>query len=69
MALVTISGFPCVGKTRRAHELKAFFDAKLAAGEGGPVTSVVIVDDESVHVTRAAYDGEYPVDLADLLQL
>lgn len=58
MALVTISGFPCAGKTRRAHELKAFFEHKLAAGEGAPVTAVTLVDDEAVHVTRAAYDGE-----------
>lgn len=60
MALVTVSGFPSAGKTRRAHELKAFFDAKLAAGEGAPISEVTIVDDESVHVTRAAYDGECP---------
>lgn len=58
MALVTISGFPSAGKTRRAQELKAYFEAKLASGEGSPITAVTIVDDESVHVTRAAYDGE-----------
>lgn len=58
MALVTISGFPCAGKTKRAQELKQYFDDKLKAGEAGPITSVTIVDDESVHVTRASYDGE-----------
>lgn len=59
MALVTVSGFPCVGKTKRSQELKAYFEDKLKAGEGGPITAVTIVDDESVHVTRASYDGEY----------
>lgn len=68
MALVTISGYPCSGKTTRARELAAFFEAKTAqvsaasgSGSGSgtlPKFDVVVVDDEGCHVTRAAYDGK-----------
>lgn len=60
MALVTVSGFPTSGKTRRSQELKAYFEGKIRdAAYSGPITSVVIVDDESVHVKRDSYDGEF----------
>lgn len=59
MALVTISGFPCSGKTTRAHELKADFEARIASPSyTGQKFEVVLVDDAGSHVTRAAYDCE-----------
>jgi len=61
MALVTVSGFPCSGKTTRAREIAAYFEkraAEVAAESGAAKYDVVVVDDESCHVTRAAYDGE-----------
>jgi protein KTI12 len=59
MALVTISGFPCSGKTTRAKQIKAEFERRLAAPEyKGPSYRVVIVDDEGSNVSREAYDSE-----------
>lgn len=59
MALLTISGYPCAGKTTRARQIKEYFEAKLAEpGYVGPAYSVVIIDEAGVNVTRAAYDGE-----------
>ncbi|WOO80367.1 Protein kti12 [Vanrija pseudolonga] len=58
MALVTISGFPCSGKTTRARELKADFEARIASPSyTGQKFDVVLVDDAGSHVTRAAYDS------------
>jgi protein KTI12 len=59
MALVTISGFPCSGKSTRALQLKEDFQARLfAPGYTGPQLSVIIVDDESNHVDRSVYDSK-----------
>lgn len=61
MALVTVSGFPCSGKTTRARQLAAYFSkraAEVAESSGTAKYDVVLVDDEGCHVTRAAYDGE-----------
>lgn len=65
MALVTVSGYPCSGKSTRAEELKAWVEEKIAAdkqaagADGTPkFDNVVLVSDGGVHVTRAAYDGE-----------
>jgi protein KTI12 len=60
MALVTISGFPCSGKTTRAREIAAYFEkraAEVAALSATAKFDVVVVDDEGCHVTRASYDG------------
>lgn len=58
MALVTISGYPCSGKSTRAKQLAAYFQKRLGeAGYEGPKLRVVLVDDEGSHVERAVYDG------------
>ncbi|KAK6905148.1 protein KTI12 [Kwoniella mangroviensis CBS 10435] len=57
MALVTISGFPCSGKTTRAKQLKEYFESRLSSPEyDGPELTVVIVDDDISHVPRSSYD-------------
>jgi protein KTI12 len=66
MALVTISGFPCSGKTTRAKEIAVYFnrraeevaEASSSSGTPTPKYDVVVVDDAGCHVVRAAYDGE-----------
>lgn len=59
MALVTISGFPCSGKTTAARALERDFTARLGEPSyKGPRLRVVVVDDESNHVPRSTYDGE-----------
>lgn len=58
MALVTIVGFPCSGKSRRSAQLQAFFESKLQeAGYDGPRLSVVVINDDGCHVPRLVYDG------------
>lgn len=58
MALITIVGFPCSGKSRRAKQLAEDFRKRLADPEyAGPKLQVVVVDDESSHVPRSSYDG------------
>ncbi|WRT63655.1 uncharacterized protein IL334_000578 [Kwoniella shivajii] len=57
MALVTISGFPCSGKTTRAEQLKEYFESRLSAeGYNGPELIVALVDDDISHVPRSSYD-------------
>jgi protein KTI12 len=59
MALITISGFPCSGKSTRALQLQEDFLARLSSPEyTGPKLRVIIVDDESNHVPRSVYDSE-----------
>ncbi|KAF8313438.1 chromatin associated protein KTI12 [Clavulina sp. PMI_390] len=57
MACITISGFPCSGKTTRAMELKTFLEARISAPEyEGVKYKVSIVSDELLDVPRSAYD-------------
>ena len=59
MALVTIAGYPCSGKSRLAKLLADDFRIRLDAQEyDGPKYDVVIVNDESSHVPRSVYDGQ-----------
>ncbi|KAL7418918.1 kti12, chromatin associated [Cryptotrichosporon argae] len=61
MALITITGYPCSGKSTRAHELRRHFEGRLADPTyTGPPLSVVVVDDEGSHVSRAVYDDSIP---------
>lgn len=59
MALITISGYPCSGKSRRADQLKLALETKLAdPAYTGPALKVAILSDESVNVARSAYNGK-----------
>lgn len=67
MALVTITGFPCSGKSTRAQQLKQYFAKRLKEPEyDGPALEVVVVDDESSHVPRSTYDCMYSLPLVDI---
>ena len=60
MALVTIVGYPCSGKTRLVNALEAYIKSKVAEeGYGGPSYSVVVVSDDNSHVPRSTYDSEW----------
>ncbi|GAA5993033.1 hypothetical protein JCM10908_003068 [Rhodotorula pacifica] len=59
MAMVTICGYPCAGKSTRAQQLASYFEQKLA----DPSTpahlkprKVIIVNDESLSISKHAYD-------------
>jgi protein KTI12 len=59
MALITISGYPCSGKSTRAQQIKQDFESRLNdESYVGPKLSVEIVDDPGSKVGREAYDGE-----------
>ncbi|GAA97227.1 uncharacterized protein L969DRAFT_84343 [Mixia osmundae IAM 14324] len=49
MALVTVSGYPCSGKSTRVAELVRILQEQQAL-------EVVIISDESIHISRDAYD-------------
>lgn len=53
MALVTLCGYPSSGKTRRAHELVALFESKIAAAS--LPLKVVLINDESLNISKSSY--------------
>ena len=58
MALITISGFPCSGKTRRAEQLKNALEARLQSPQyTGPALKVVVLSDDKLNISRDAYKG------------
>jgi protein KTI12 len=59
MALITFSGYPSSGKTRRAIQLKDYLDRHLLDPPyNGQVQKVVILSDDSVNIDRSSYDGD-----------
>ncbi|KAK0463552.1 chromatin associated protein KTI12 [Desarmillaria tabescens] len=57
MALITISGYPCSGKSRRAHQIVTSIQEKLKdPNYTGPQLTVVLISDESLNIPRSAYD-------------
>lgn len=58
MALITISGYPASGKTRRAQQLKSFLERRLAEPTyEGPKFKVILLSDDSLNIKRHVYDG------------
>ena len=57
MALVTIVGFPCSGKSTRAKQIKEYLEKRIAEEAEGPKLSVILVDDDNSHVPRSTYDS------------
>lgn len=58
MALITISGFPSSGKTRRAEQIKAALETRLQdPSYAGPSLKVEILSDEKLNISRDAYKG------------
>ena len=60
MAFITISGFPCSGKSRRAEQLRAHLERRLEdPSYEGPQLKVVVVSDDTLNIPRSVYDGEH----------
>jgi Predicted nucleotide kinase len=58
MALITISGYPSSGKSRRAEQIKAHLQSQLQDPTyTGPTLDVAILSDDSLNIDRAAYNG------------
>ncbi|BGP26622.1 kti12, chromatin associated [Rhodotorula toruloides] len=62
MAMVTVCGYPCSGKTARAHQLASFLEHRLndpaTPARHRSASKVVLVNDESLGISKAAYDGQ-----------
>lgn len=59
MPLIVMCGYPCSGKTRRAEELKVYFEEKCDR-------KVYVVGDGTVDVERnAVYAGEFNRSVSD----
>lgn len=57
MALVTFSGYPCSGKTRRATQLKDHLESRLLdPSYSGPLLKVVVLSDDTLNVDRSSYN-------------
>ncbi|KAG9122992.1 hypothetical protein FRC07_000388 [Ceratobasidium sp. 392] len=58
MALVTISGFPCSGKTRRAQQLSKFLENKIQEDSNLHTKSwkVSVLSDDLLSIPRSSYD-------------
>jgi len=61
MALITISGYPSSGKTRRAFQIKAHLETRLTdPAYDGPKFKVSLLSDDTLNINREAYNGECP---------
>ncbi|KAI0044213.1 chromatin associated protein KTI12 [Auriscalpium vulgare] len=57
MALITLSGYPSSGKTRRVTQLKAHLQQRLQdPSYNGPKLTVAVISDDSLNIDRNAYD-------------
>ena len=63
MALVTFSGYPSSGKTRRAIQLKEHLDHRLADPSPNALRQVVVLTDDSLNIDRSSYNGTVPFPL------
>ncbi|KZT66358.1 chromatin associated protein KTI12 [Daedalea quercina L-15889] len=59
MALITVSGFPSSGKSKRAHQIKVHLESRLQdPSYSGPKLKVAIVSDDDLNIDRSVYgDG------------
>lgn len=58
MALITIVGFPCSGKSTRASQIKEYLEKRIRNESDGPKLGIVLVDDDNSHVPRSTYDSQ-----------
>lgn len=57
MALVTVSGFPCSGKSSRVDQLRSHLQSALAHPDyAGPKYKIEVISDTSLSIARTAYN-------------
>jgi protein KTI12 len=62
MALLTFSGYPSSGKTRRAIQLKLHLDRRLAdPSSSNALRHVLVLSDDSLNIDRDSYNGTVPL--------
>ena len=58
MALITITGYPSSGKSKRAQQLREYLESRLADPEyHGPTLKVAVLSDDNLNLSRSVYDG------------
>lgn len=58
MALITVVGFPCAGKSSRAAELRDYLLGKVLTEEyTGPIKNIHIISDHSLGIPPSVYNG------------
>ncbi|PVU99743.1 hypothetical protein BB559_000436 [Furculomyces boomerangus] len=58
MPLIMITGYPSSGKSTRANQLKAMFEAKLSSPDYKGISySVELVSDDSLGISKNSYDA------------
>ncbi|QDS67682.1 hypothetical protein FKW77_005272 [Venturia effusa] len=57
MPLITISGYPCAGKTYRSNQLREYFESKISASSDPRISKIKVhqINDESLGVSRHVY--------------
>ena len=61
MALITISGYPCSGKTTRAAQIQHLLLQFLKdPAYDGPLMKVEILSDDHLNLSRTVYDRRSP---------
>jgi protein KTI12 len=58
--LITFSGYPSSGKTRRAIQLKEHLDRRLADPSCNTLRQVVFLSDDTLNISRSSYNGTVP---------
>jgi protein KTI12 len=58
MALITVTGYPCAGKSTRGQQLAACLERRLAdPSYEGPRLRVSVLSDDTLNIPRSVYDG------------
>lgn len=58
MALITITGYPSSGKSKRAQQLREYLESRLVDPEyHGPTLKVAVLSDDNLNLSRSVYDG------------
>lgn len=64
MALITFSGYPASGKTRRAIQLKEHLNRRLANSTCNALREVIVLSDDSLNIDRSSYNDSRSEKLA-----
>ena len=60
MALITVTGYPCSGKSTRTEQFRAFLQKKISDEDySGPLKSIEVISDEKLGISRCSYDGMF----------
>jgi protein KTI12 len=57
MALITICGYPCSGKSTRAQQIQTYLQSKLSEPDyAGPQLKLTTISDETLSLPRSVYN-------------